>query len=278
MSQNSKRLKSIESIGHGAHIKTIERRTDTYPLHSHDYFEIEIFIEGEGKTYLNSQEHIISKGSICILTPADIHSVFLNGENLTWNISFDESIPSAEMLETLFSLKEHIRVIDEYTLNKIVSATKLLSEETDIECIRLLLTYILKQSGLCHQSEETITPIKRALLYMQTYFRNDPTLADTAAHVGLSASYFGAKFHEITGETYIGYLNNCKVNYAMRMLDSGKNVTETCFEAGFGSLSGFRYIFKQKVGMSPSEYLDSKISNASKNTAKNDAHSAVNDK
>lgn len=58
MSQNGKRLKSIESIGHGAHIKTIERRTDTYPLHSHDYFEIELFIEGEGKTIICKSDFI----------------------------------------------------------------------------------------------------------------------------------------------------------------------------------------------------------------------------
>lgn len=258
MSTENKRLRGSESIGHGSHIKAYERVTDTYPLHSHDYFEIEIFVKGQGTTSLNSVEYQISKGCIFLLTPADFHSVKLDGDNLTWNISFDESIPSPEMLEMLFSTRDHICTVDENTLNKIVSATRLLSEENDLESIRLLLTYILRQSGLCRKSPEASTPIHRALLYIQTYFRNDPSLAETAAHVGLSPSYFGSQFHEITGETYISYLNNCKINCAMRLLDSKRSVTEACFDAGFGSLSGFRYVFKQKVGMTPKEYLESK--------------------
>jgi AraC-like DNA-binding protein len=40
------------------------------------------------------------------------------------------------------------------------------------------------------------------------------------------------------------------------LLESGLSVTETCFSAGFGSLSGFLYTFRQTTGMSPSAYKD----------------------
>lgn len=256
MDLENKRIKGTEFMGHGQHIRVIRRVTDTYPLHSHDYFEIELFIEGNGVSTLNSEEYKISRGSLCILTPADFHDILLDGPNMTWNISFDESVPGPAMLEKLFSLKRHFTIVDENTLKQLDLVSHLISEETNLDCIRYLLSYLLDKSGLLDDLSEADTPINRALLYMQTYFRNDPSLSETAAHVGLSPSYFGALFHSTTGETYISYLNKCKINCAMRLLDSGKTVTETCFDSGFGSLSGFRYIFKQKTGMTPTEYLE----------------------
>ena len=254
MSENGKRLKSSELIANDTHIKA-KLRQGNYPiLHSHDYFEIEIVVSGSGKMLINSEVHEASPGSICILTPADFHKPMLEKDNLVWNISFDESVPSPELLETIFSLKNNFCTVSESAFKALAAASELLSREENADCIRILLEFILKKSGLCDGVAEMGTPIQRALLYIQTYFRNDPTLAETAAHIGLSPSYFGTLFHSVVGDTYVGYLNKCKSNCAMRLLDLGKSVTESCFESGFGSLSGFRYIFKQTTGMTPTEY------------------------
>lgn len=64
------------------------------------------------------------------------------------------------------------------------------------------------------------------------------------------------KFADIIGyRTYVTYLNRCKVRCAAMLLKNGKSVTEACFEAGFGSLSGFRYAFRQRMGLSPKDYM-----------------------
>lgn len=254
MSDGNRRLKSSELIANDTHIK-VALRQGNYPIiHSHDYFEIEIIVSGTGSMLINSTVHEIKPGSICILTPADFHKVILEEKNLVWNISFDESVPSPELLEKIFSLQDNFCTVSESTLKAIVSTAELLSKEENADCIRILLEYILKKTGLCDSVAERGTPIQRALLYIQTYFRNDPTLAETAEHVGLSPSYFGTLFHSVVGDTYVEYLNKCKSNCAMRLLDLGKSVTESCFDSGFGSLSGFRYIFKQTTGMTPTEY------------------------
>jgi AraC-like DNA-binding protein len=254
MEYGKRRLKSSDVITSNSHIK-VALRQGNYPIiHSHDYFEIEIIVNGKGTMLIDSVVHEINPGSICILTPADFHYVILEENNLVWNIAFDESVPSPELLETIFSLKKNFCTVSESTLEAIMSATELLSNETNADCIRILLEYILKKTGLCDSMAEMGSPIQRALLYIQTYFRNDPTLAETAKHVGLSSSYFGTLFHSVVGDTYVEYLNKCKSNCAMRLLDLGKSVTESCFESGFGSLSGFRYIFKQTTGMTPTEY------------------------
>ena len=96
--------------------------------------------------------------------------------------------------------------------------------------------------------------MRKALLYLETHFRENPSLADIANQACLSPEYFCSQFKQLTGMTYLQYLNQRKVNCAKMLLESGLSVTETCFSAGFGSLSGFLYTFRQATGLSPSEY------------------------
>ena len=113
-----------------------------------------------------------------------------------------------------------------------------------------LLTLVMRTSD---QVEE-LSPMRRAILYIETHFRESPTLADAAAEACLSAVYFGNQFKKVMGETFISYLNSRKVSCAMMLLERGASVTEACYSAGFGSLSGFLYTFKKKTGLTPAEY------------------------
>ena len=100
-----------------------------------------------------------------------------------------------------------------------------------------------------------LSPIPKAIAYIETHFRENPSLAEAAEQACLSPVYFSALFKKETGETYVSYLNSCKVRCAAMLLESGMSVTEACFASGFGSLSGFLYTYKQKKGISPSESI-----------------------
>ena len=91
---------------------------------------------------------------------------------------------------------------------------------------------------------------------MDTHFRENPTLAQAAEQACLSPVYFGSLFRKLTGKTYVQYLNSRKVVCAKMLLESGISVTETCYSAGFGSLSGFLHAFRQITGMSPKAYKE----------------------
>lgn len=256
MSRPQTRLHGLQYIGNGVHLSARERKAETMPLHSHDYFELEILLAGQGRMELNSRQYGLAPGSVYFLTPADFHGVNLSEENRLWNISFDGSVLEPAQLEHLFSGNGSFRQTDGTVLGKLDVAARLLSEEADPDRQKLLVEYLLRTAGLWNEGEEPLTPIRRAVLYTETFFRDDPSLAEVAAHAGLSPSYFGNRFREETGETYVGYLNRCKVNCAAMLLKGGKSVTEACFESGFGSLTGFRYVFRQKTGMTPKEYSE----------------------
>ncbi len=253
MSQTESRLRGFQYIGKDVHLSVQERKACGMSLHSHDYFELEILVEGYGRVELNSHQYELRSGSVYFLTPADFHEVTLSEENRLWNISFDGSVLQAYQLEHLFA-SNAFRQVNPEVLQKLDAAARLLSEESDPLRQKLLVEYLLRTADIWQDVEESLPPIRRAVLYVETFFREDPSLSDVAAHVGLSPSYFGNQFRKEMGETYVSYLNRCKVNFAAMLLKNGKAVTETCFESGFGSLSGFRYVFRQKMKITPKDY------------------------
>ncbi len=254
MKQSENRLRKFDYLGKDVHLLAEERQTKGMALHSHDYFELEILLEGNGEMELNSHRYKLTSGSVYFLTPADFHEVSLSEENRLWNISFDGSVLQAYQLEHLFSYNNAPRQVKSAALHKLDVACRLLSEESNSLRQKLLVEYLLRTAEIWQDAEEPLPPIRRAVLYIETFFRENPMLSDVAAHVGLSPSYFGYQFQKEMGETYVTYLNQCKVNCAAMLLKNGKSVTEACFESGFGSLSGFRYVFRQKMKITPKDY------------------------
>lgn len=55
------------------------------------------------------------------------------------------------------------------------------------------------------------------------------------------------------GMTFQAYQRMLRVNNAMQALKSGRKATETAFDSGYDSLSGFGYTFKKLTGAAPSD-------------------------
>ncbi|HEY9328216.1 MAG TPA: AraC family transcriptional regulator [Streptomyces sp.] len=79
-----------------------------------------------------------------------------------------------------------------------------------------------------------------------------PALA-RLAHV--SEAHFSRTFRDTFGETPHRYLQRRRVERAMFLLrETGRSVTDICFEVGFGSTGTFSRTFREIVGRSPRAY------------------------
>lgn len=75
------------------------------------------------------------------------------------------------------------------------------------------------------------------------------------AHV--SPAHFSRQFRATFGESPHRYLQRRRVERAMELLrDTGRSVTEICFDVGFSSLGTFSRTFREVVGESPSSYRE----------------------
>lgn len=82
-----------------------------------------------------------------------------------------------------------------------------------------------------------------------------PTVAYCASELNLSPNYFGDIIKSETGVTAQEYIQTKVIDFAKeRIFDHEKSISQIAYEMGFNYPQHFTRLFKQKVGMSPSEY------------------------
>ena len=90
--------------------------------------------------------------------------------------------------------------------------------------------------------------------FIESNFQRPISLEEMALKANLSKAAFCRYFKKMTQLTFTEFLNQYRIEQAKRLLKSDKNVTETCFECGFESLSYFNRIFKKVVGQNPIQF------------------------
>lgn len=255
MSQSRKRLTSQECFGNRKHIRVVRQELPSSILHSHEFFEIEIILKGKGTHIMNNKEFPLSRGMIWLSTPADFHEIILEDTAEYWTIIFDETIISTDRIQTLLQAETVCTTVSETELNRLDTVANLIYEEHLRDgYFQPLMEYLLDTLIPHNHKGLMLSPVRQAILYIETFFRNSPSLSDVASQVGLNPTYFGNLFKKETGETFINFLNRRKVTCAMMLLENNVPVSTACYEAGFGSLSGFLHTFKKIAGISPNEY------------------------
>ena len=236
-----------------------------YPIHCHDFYEIEMVINGQGKQNLNGKTYALKKGDAYIIRPTDFHSMEINDSLTVYNIMFDDILlSSSHIFNDISSLDSFYSSFDDEDFEKMVPLFSLLAYETAeksemyttvqknlIECI--MINIIRKSKSCVYETQDL--PLQQVLNYIHNNFTLSPTLEKAAGAINFTPAYFSQWFHKATGKTYIEYLNSLKLSYAKKLLMSSEmSVTEICFESGFNSVSNFLKEFKRKFSQTPSAF------------------------
>jgi len=228
-------------------------KENSYPIHTHDYFEIEFIVSGEGEHFVNDKSYPLKRGSIMFLTPADCHSIKFYNKVSLWNISFNEQMFSEEFLNRAYSNENYKNFFEEEEFQKLELCATLIKKEIETGgCVKPLLEYVLSLI-LPKGVDDIEKPLSKVIDYVKIYFRDSPTVAEAAKVACLSPVYFGNVFKKTYGVSFNTYVSRKKVECAKILLANGMNVTEACFESGFNSLSSFLKVFRKETGFTPKE-------------------------
>ncbi|MCX2452410.1 AraC family transcriptional regulator [Pedobacter sp. PLR] len=84
---------------------------------------------------------------------------------------------------------------------------------------------------------------------------HEPTNVNIVADkIGLSTAAFCRYFKKQTNMTFTDFVNQYRINQAKTMLLQDINVSETCYNVGFQSLSYFNKLFKKMTGYGPLQF------------------------
>ncbi|WP_127018860.1 helix-turn-helix domain-containing protein [Flagellimonas beolgyonensis] len=96
--------------------------------------------------------------------------------------------------------------------------------------------------------------LQQVYSYIDEHYAQKIELEEVAQRVNLGKEAFCRYFKCNTGSTFTQFLNQYRITQAKRLLLAGRNITETCYECGFESLSYFNRTFKKISGENPSTY------------------------
>ena len=79
-----------------------------------------------------------------------------------------------------------------------------------------------------------------------------------SARQGISSRFLRRYFTQEIGMSCLDYIQALRLNKAKELLwETSKSVTEIALETGYGTPQYFSRIFRQEIGMTPSEYRSS---------------------
>lgn len=256
--------KKSEFIGKGNNLSVVERDFEGGgEIHLHDYYELEMVLEGDGEQNLNGTTYPLKKGTVYLITPIDFHCITsLKGMKII-NISFDEALLSAEWRmhfvnrrnDLIFNSEEKFEYLSKlfYAMKEECESDNAYSTKACNHLLELLFISIFRKTQNA-KSEASVT-VKPYMQYIFQHFRDELTLSQIAALSGYTPHYFSTLFHSETGRCFTDFLNELRINYAKMLLNTTNlSITEICEKSGFGSQSNFFRIFNLSQGCSPKAY------------------------
>ena len=247
-------------------------------VHWQDSMELIYIKRGSGLVQTGAQVCTAQSGDIFVLTPGTLHAI-RQAESCTMeyeNIIFDvELLGGAEDLcaekyllplqSGRLALPEHITP-DEVWYPQAADCLKEAEEANRCKqfgyelCIKgallRFLALLIAQSKALPPAEKASTQRLRAILqWISAHYSEPVCVADAAALCQCSPNHFMRWFRQMTGQTFIIFLREYRLNAAAEALrtteDTILSISEQC---GFENLSYFNREFKAHFGMTPREY------------------------
>jgi AraC-like DNA-binding protein len=93
--------------------------------------------------------------------------------------------------------------------------------------------------------------LQAARAIIEREYQNPPCLTELARRVGLNTTKLKIGFRGLFGRSVFEHVRNLRLDYARSLLAQGDlDVTRTCYEVGYSSLSHFSKAFRQAFGAS----------------------------
>lgn len=250
--------------------------TNTFPssLHSHDYYELVIFVEGEINYVCESSVYSPKRGDIIIIPPGKFHMSKLKGESTHYKRHVFYLYPNAfdsvggclsEILVRAqegmhFSLSSREREEELMSLTEKLSSTvKDRSDELSrvlafgyiIEIFCLLGRKDIRHSGDTERLPENILALQQ---YLDTHYAEINSVSEVAEHFFYSREYVSRLFKKYYDTTILDYIHKLRISKSRVLIADGMPIIDVCYAVGFSSLSTFIRAFRSITNMTPSEY------------------------
>ena len=240
-------------------------------LHTHDFFEMDIFSGGQVSYVLSDHEVVPRKGDILLIPPDVLHTARLieKGEFDRIVFLFEPRVfdfLSKNGLPPLFqktsacylTVNESARAEYRYLLQKLESlclqaggSTSLLGFSYIIQLFHLIGTQTQIDHEHLSELPSNVLEIKR---YIDENYQAITSTSNVSDHFFYSREYISRMFKHYFNTNISEYITRKRIDAAKEALEAGQTVTQAFAASGYRSMSSFINAFRSITSMPPSLY------------------------
>jgi AraC family transcriptional regulator len=214
-----------------------------------------VFVPAGQTTYWRAQSGHTPLSKICIhLQPEFVTHIAeladLNPDRIELIDYFSRSDPHLNQIATM--------LLAELQSDGIMGALYIESL-TQVFVIHLLRHYSSLQPAIANRQSLSARRLKKAIDYIRDRLDGDLSMAQIAASVNTSPTYFASLFKQATGMSLHQYVIKQRVERAQLLLETTDlPIFNVATKVGFANASHLTYHCKRHTGMTPKQIADSK--------------------
>lgn len=243
-----------------AQLFAVESEVIHCEFHFHSHVELLIVLEEQMEVTINDRQKLLRAGEIAVALSYDAHSFRTPTKARAISIVIPTEL-CPEFLAAVADRKTSTPFLENRELFETACSCFRGIKEANNEISKKGQLYVLLGAVLTHmeleqkQTPSDTRPLTSLLIYLNTHFREDISLASMAAEMGYNPSYLSRCFHASLHISIPAYLTMLRLRQAVLLMkDPEKSVTDCAFESGFRSLRSFYRAFREEFHCSPKEY------------------------
>jgi len=249
-------------------------------MHWHKELELVYIIEGTLTSQIGDEKYYAGKGETILVNPNEPHSYTVEkGPFSLFVILLDLSLLPGRLLNA-----DDFMYLTPLMSQKVKIANFLPADEALKHCIDgLILENSEKKPGYCYAVKSyvyglivrlfrqytpelpkestakvisrTLAQVNQAIQFIETKYAQEINLDDLAEMLNISKPHLCRIFKRATGQTFVHYLNQLRVNHSLKLLENrNKTVTDIAFEVGFSDSNYFSRVFHDLMKQTPTGF------------------------
>ena len=239
--------------------------------HFHDSHQLLFVTGGRASIKINGKEQHLYAGCLAVIGRFERHSVTPESAYFTrYALRLSQTLEISDILYSVFYNRPHgfsnvfdmsectdeISVIFKELLSE--SSTKLPMRENMQKLLidkLLIILYRKYPEVFEYTQDENFEKVAAIQREFEDGFFESFSLDELAEKYNISVSHLSHCFKRITGSSVMGYLLQCRLSAAKKMLTHSRStVSEIVDACGFSDSSNFSRTFKENTGLTPSDF------------------------
>jgi len=252
-------------------------------FHSHDYYEIYVFHQGDCRYIVDNKIINMSPGTILFMNGKAVHKAHIigNPNNYVRSVvhfhpqfieDLVEFLNCKYLLDTFEDNNTTLKITDkqkfktlDYMIKEIANLSSTFDKnQTELKLCIIKLLFYISRVGTPNfplkniDDSEKIKYVEGIVNIIQENYTKQLSIAEIAKEMNLSSSYTSRVFKVVTGYTIMEYLMDYRFSQTKYLLEisSNKTLKDIAMECGFTSSSHFSHFIKRRTGYSPSAFKD----------------------